>query len=321
MPPPWKERFENYFEPGELLMLAVQCKSKLSTRHGTMLTVISGYISNLFSKIVKEGSLRPLLEFSKNRSEAFSRLWLMMCKSTVATIFDINCSPSEAPPAEAHDPTQALPGAFAPLPGLLASVHGDVLELGPGSGGLFRYLDSAKIKTMYGAEPAEELYEALRTSADAIGLKDKFSILPCGGQFDSLLPALSEAEVLQTQNKGEECVFDTVVAMRSLCSIPHLEESLETIYRLLRPGGRLLICEHVVNPWPAKGGSLVGRMFQLLYTVLGWTYFFGGCHLSRDTIGLLYKAAEVDGGWGAVELQRDQDWAALPFVTGTFLKK
>lgn len=65
MTPPWKERFENYFEPGELLMLAVRCKSKLGTRNGTMLTGISGYISNLLSKIVKERSLRPLLDFLK----------------------------------------------------------------------------------------------------------------------------------------------------------------------------------------------------------------------------------------------------------------
>ncbi|GAB7349500.1 hypothetical protein MBLNU459_g0210t1 [Dothideomycetes sp. NU459] len=263
----------------------------------------AAYIVNLIAKIFQERSLRPLLDPQKLRNEGFSRFWLAV-----------------SPSAEAHDSTQALGGPFAPLPGMLGSADGHVLEIGPGSGTFFQFLDAAKIKSMYGVEPTEELHEALRASADAVGLKTKFFILPCGAQTDSLLPALSKAGLLDTRNNGEEGMFDTIISVRSLCSVPSPEDSIKTLYRLLRPGGRFLILEHVVNPWPA-GGSLAGRAFQLLYTALGWTYFVGDCELSRDTIALLSKAAEADGGWQSVKLQRDHDWAAIPFVTGTFVKK
>lgn len=215
-----------------------------------------------------------------------------------------------------------MQGAFTPLPSLLGSASGDILELGPGSGRFFVYLNPVIITSLYGVEPASEFHEALRQSADAVGLGAKFQILPCGAQSDSLLPALSKSGLLSTQDMPSEGhLFDTIISIRSLCSLPDLEVSLQTIYRLLRPGGRVIICEHVVNPWPAKGGSLVGRTLQLVYMALGWTYFIGDCHLARDTITLLRKAADVDGGWESVELQRDQDWAVLPWVTGVLTKK
>jgi len=209
-------------------------------------------------------------------------------------------------------------GPFAPLPQLLAEASGDVLEFGPGSGLSLPYFNADKVRTYTAVEPAVDLHEALRVGASAAGLSEKSRILGCGAETRSLLPALTKTGILALSKGGFEVgqCFDTIVSVRSLCSIPDPVESIQMHYALLRPGGQYIICEHVINPWPESQGTVLGRSMQLLYTALGWPYFVGGCRLSQDTIRML----ETAGKWERVELQRDTDWAALPFVTGVFVK-
>jgi len=180
------------------------------------------------------------------------------------------------------------------------------------------YLTVDKVHSYIAIEPAVGLHAALQSCAAAAGLDKKIRIMSCGGESGSLVPALSAAGVLapdQVTSIGGQ-VLDTIISVRSLCSIQHPQESIQMHYALLRPGGRYVICEHVLNPWPASAGSLFGRFMQVTYTALGWSFFVGGCRLSQDTIRML----EMAGPWSSVELQRDSDWGALPFVTGVFIK-
>lgn len=77
--------------------------------------------------------------------------------------------------------------------------------------------------------------------------------------------------------------FDTVVCTLTLCSIPDVEHALGEIRRVLKPGGQFLFLEHGLSPEPA-----VAR-WQHWLTPLQQRVG-GGCHLNRDTLGLLHVA-------------------------------
>lgn len=167
------------------------------------------------------------------------------------------------------------------------------------------------------------MHLALKETAQVAGLGDKYQILPCGGERKSLLPALAKAGLLKESGGEvkEEAIFDTIICIRVLCSVPNPESSLSTLYSLLRPGGRFIICEHVINDWRTPKGSILGRAFQVLYTLLGWPFFVGDCRMDRDTATLLKQIGDVDGGWESVELDKKMEWSVLPFTTGVYVRK
>ena len=81
---------------------------------------------------------------------------------------------------------------------------------------------------------------------------------------------------------ADEC-FATVVSALVLCSVPEPARGLAEIRRVLRPGGRLLMLEHV------HARHAVGR--RLLDAAQPpWTWLTGGCHPNRDTEALVEAA-------------------------------
>lgn len=185
-------------------------------------------------------------------------------------------------------------------------------------------LRSPSIKVIYGPEPCVGLHDKLREKAAAEGLSSKYHILPCGAASAELLPALREAGtgVVDNYDRDNKAgIFDTIICVRVLCSVPEMERTVNELYALLRPGGKLLITEHVVNPWRTAKGSALARFVQGVYQMLGWSFFIGDCTLNRDTEGALLKAAEVDGGWETVDLERNFTWSVMPYISGTLVKK
>lgn len=71
-------------------------------------------------------------------------------------------------------------------------------------------------------------------------------------------------------------VLNEIVCIRVLCGIPKVQETVEELYKCLKPGGRLVICAHVLNDY-SHGSSIVGWLLQHLYTVLGWSFLMGAC--------------------------------------------
>ena len=73
--------------------------------------------------------------------------------------------------------------------------------------------------------------------------------------------------------------FDTVVATLFLSSVPSPRQAAAEVLRVLKPGGRLLLLDHVRSPiWPAR---LVERLLDPPVRR------FAGCHLLRDPLDYL----------------------------------
>ena len=82
-----------------------------------------------------------------------------------------------------------------------------------------------------------------------------------------------------------------MVVTYTLCTIPETRPALEAVRRALRPGGRLLFCEHGAAP-DAEVRRWQDRLDR------PWAWFAGGCHINREIPRLL-----EDGGFRMERLE------------------
>lgn len=140
--------------------------------------------------------------------------------------------------------------------------EGDVLEIGFGSGLNLPYYDADKVRKIFGLEPSEGMRRKAQPNVDASGLDVEFVDLP------------GEEIPLESQS------VDTVVVTFTLCSIDDATAALEGMRRVLKPGGKLLYCEHGAAP-----DRDVRRWQERLNP--GWKRVSGGCNMNRDVPGLI----------------------------------
>jgi len=88
-----------------------------------------------------------------------------------------------------------------------------------------------------------------------------------------------------------EASFDTVVCALSLCTIPSPVEAVGEMRRVLRPGGRLLLLDHVGSTWPP--------VYAAQWLLERASVLAAGEHFTRRQLPLV-KAA----GFQVVEAQR-----------------
>ncbi len=140
--------------------------------------------------------------------------------------------------------------------------EGDVLEIGFGSGLNLPYFDRSKVHKIFALEPAEGMRRKARPNVAASGLDVEFIDLP--GEEIPL----------------EARTVDTVLITFTLCSINEVTAALEGMRRVLKPGGKLLYCEHGAAP-----DTNVRRWQHRLNPT--WKRFSGGCNMNRDIPALI----------------------------------
>ena len=136
------------------------------------------------------------------------------------------------------------------VPALVSGASGIVLELGPGIGSQLPRYNTSKITKIYGVEPNVELHKSLRENIKTSGLIDIYEIVACG--VEDVVELKKHGIVLGS--------IDTILSVQVLCSVPDPNEILRRLYALLKPGGQLIVYEHVKSK--DKISSMVQSKFR-----------------------------------------------------------
>lgn len=148
---------------------------------------------------------------------------------------------------------------------VLAAAEGRVLEVGMGSGLNLRYYNPDKVEFVWGLEPSEGMRKKARSNLQQSPVQVEWLGLP--------------GEEIPLDNHSA----DTIVLTFTLCTIPDWDAALKQMKRVLKPGGKLLFCEHGAAPDEA-----VARWQNRINPL--WKKVAGGCHLNRPIPDLITQA-------------------------------
>ena len=140
---------------------------------------------------------------------------------------------------------------------------GRVLEVGVGSGLNFSYYEQAT--ELVGIDPDGFLLKKAARRARE--------------QSYPIHLEVGDAENLPFADAS----FDTVVATLVFCSVPDAVRGFREMRRVLKPGGRVRLLEHVRSEGPRMA------RFQDFITPT-WRRIAGGCHMNRDTVARVKEA-------------------------------
>ncbi len=159
-----------------------------------------------------------------------------------------------------------------------SQAEGEILELALGTGrNLSFYRPGVRIT---GVELSPEMLAIAKQRAAELGREADLR--------------LGDAQALELDDEK----FDTVVITLGLCTIPDNRKAAAEIWRVLRPGGRLLLLEHVRSPIRAVRAAQ--RVLEPLASR------FEGDHLLREPLDYLpdqgFEIERVERSkWGIVE--------------------
>jgi ubiquinone/menaquinone biosynthesis C-methylase UbiE len=146
---------------------------------------------------------------------------------------------------------------------VLENVTGEILEIGFGTGLNLPHYPSVveKITTV---EVSGGMNRKSLKRIEESGIEVKCNILD-----GKSLPMANES-------------FDCIVSTWTLCSIKEIDSAMNEMYRVLRPGGRLVFVEHGLSNEPkVQRWQNFFNPFQKIFAV--------GCHLNRDMKAIIEK--------------------------------
>ncbi|MEP7210417.1 MAG: class I SAM-dependent methyltransferase [Alphaproteobacteria bacterium] len=149
---------------------------------------------------------------------------------------------------------------------IVPQASGVVLEIGAGGGRNFAHYDRTKVMKLIALEPDAEMVK-----------RGKMRV-PEGLAVDWIERGAESAGLAPGS-------VDTILTTFTLCTIPDAVGALAALRGVLKPGGRLLFCEHGLAP-----DEDVRKWQRRIEPV--WKPIAGGCHLTRD-VGKLLDS----GGW------------------------
>lgn len=168
---------------------------------------------------------------------------------------------------------------------LLADLHGDVLEIGAGTGANFAHYPQGVRVVAFEPDPhmlkraQKRLVELGRTDIDV---------------------RLAPAEQLPV----DDASFDAVVSTLVLCTVRDLPRALAEMRRVLRPGGELCFIEHV------RGEAMLGRVQDAIQPAWGWCA--AGCNVNRRT-----EPAIAAAGFEMTSIAYKKMAPWMPAIVGT----
>ena len=142
---------------------------------------------------------------------------------------------------------------------------GVVLDVGIGSGLNIPFYDMSKIDKVLGLDPSEELNNIAKDVAEENAINIDFML--CGAE-DIPLP---------------DNHVDTLLITYTMCTIPEVAEANREMLRVLKPGGKLIFCEHGLAP-DSNIAKWQGRINPI------WGKIAGGCNLNRNIPELITSA-------------------------------
>jgi len=167
---------------------------------------------------------------------------------------------------------------------LLHDVHGDVLEIGAGTGLNFEHYPSdARVVAL---EPDPYM---LKRAMRRLRTLDRRNIDVRTAPAEHL--------------PFDAASFDAVVSTLVLCTVGDVAQSLTEVRRVLRPGGEFRFLEHV------RAEGLPGRLQDLAQPI--WSWVGAGCHPNRRT-----EAAIRSAGFEVLGVDRERMNLALPVIYG-----
>jgi ubiquinone/menaquinone biosynthesis C-methylase UbiE len=145
---------------------------------------------------------------------------------------------------------------------MFSRAKGKVLEVGIGTGHNLRYY------------PRE---------GDFTGIDISEKMLEKAEKRVQKYPKPVKLEVMDAQNMMfPDETFDTVVTTCVFCSIPDPVKGLSEIKRVLKPGGRLFMYEHVLSR-----NRLLAFLVNMMNPIVSWVL---GPNINRDTVANVKKA-------------------------------
>jgi ubiquinone/menaquinone biosynthesis C-methylase UbiE len=175
---------------------------------------------------------------------------------------------------------------------LLGSLHGTILEIGPGAGANFAYY--ATDIHWIGIEPNPFMHNYLRQEANQRGLQ----------QIEWYAGSAEDLPV-------EEASVDAVVSTHVLCSVTDVDQVLREIQRVLKPGGKFVFLEHVA----AACGTWTRQVQDSITPA--WKTLFDNCHPNRESWKALQSA-----GFDSISYEHFQLKLPIvgPHIAGTAIK-